>query len=141
MEAFSYAAAATAAFALLFCVPLAVSAALRTVEAAFGDRTAGPGRSEALADAKFAAGWSLLGFLPVGLLLHLADPSGSYSLWALAAIAIAGFGLAFRASASDSDPLALRLAWAALEALLLVAGFWLFIFTHDLCQALGEMPA
>lgn len=131
IEAIPYAVAAAAAITLLFFVPLAVTLVRWAIGAFLRDEMPRPGRPSLLAGARFAVAWTLLAFVPLGLLTGLAKTGGLFP-WALALVATTGFVRAFLSSALKPDPFPWRFMWASLEAVLLANGFLLFTFTHDI---------
>jgi len=133
--------AATVAFALLFSVPLALSAAFWAIAALLGQRPPRPGWPEVRDDARFAALWAFVGFVPAALLMRLGDAAGPASSWAFVGFGALAFLLAIRSSRLEADPAAQRFAWASLEAVLVAMGFLLFDGALALFRGLGKTLA
>ena len=136
-EVVGYVAGAAAAFVLLLAVSVAVSVVLWGISTFVGEGNPGPSWADVRENATFALAWSVLVFVPVGLVMRFVDRGASAIPWTLAGIGIVGFGRAFLSSRLKADPVPLRLLWAILEGALLVLGFRLFALTQDICRSSG----
>ncbi len=121
MPTVAYLSAGAAAFALLLAAPVAVGAALRVLEAADGKPPFGV---ELRRHAVWALLWTVLGFAPAVIAIRASGQSGpAWAAAALAAAAVAFMRIGMRRCAGPAPS---RVLWGLLEAVLVVAGLFLF---------------
>ncbi len=123
----SYLVAGTAAFAVLFAAPVALSAILRVVE---GPVVSGPTFGvEVRRHGLWALAWTTLGLAPAALATRAAGESPT--AWSLAMIVVAAAAFARIGLSRSAGPLASRVLWGTLEAMLVLWGFFLFDLILD----------
>ncbi len=135
-----FAAACAVAFSFLLLAPLGLSTGLWGAGRLLKVQLAAspPRWADLRSHARFAALWSILGFVPLAALVRMAGPAEPRFPWAFAGFGVAAFLLAFRSRRLASDPPGGRLAWAGLEALLVAEGFLLFEGALDLTRAFSS---
>lgn len=122
----AYAAAAAAAFGVLFAVPVALHLGFFWVEASRGVATTPDLGALLGSNALWALAWTVLGLLPLSYALHRRAPSAARSwapVLALAGVAFVAACLRLALSSSGTTDL---LWWAVPETVLVVLGFLAF---------------
>jgi len=136
----SYLIAAASSFAVLFSVPLSVSAVFRMLALAPQVPSPPTGLPSFVSEAKFAAAWSFLVFIPASVLASAAGDTGLMFATSAGAVSVAAFARALFRSPQVADGPGWRTLWAALETALVVVGFLVFSFIRELVGPAGGAP-
>ncbi len=131
-----YLAGSLSGFAVLFTVPMALELVFAPFPGRHASRAVAP-RSAVVANLGFAAGWTILGYLP-GSALAQASGGALGAATVAAALSVAAYARALFRDGIRGERAGARHGWALLEALLVALGFLVFEIVRE--TAVGLEP-